>query len=1545
MAEPDPNKNSYVDPSSDMEHWNKEQVREWALSLEGVDDKTADALFEQDITGPSLILLKTEDLNQIGVKFGPAKVILHARDEIIKLKKEQPESLRNTPGRTCKPYPFNRCHDTYRYMDGAILGISESGASNFIEPCHEYKAFTNTTEETKMTKFNFEVIRFAAACMNSRTNGTIHFGIGDMPDFTHGQVLGIAVEKDREAYDRALRTAINQSFEFKHKDTAQICIKPPRFVGVLNKNMTSSEKFVIEVDIVPDSSLCQENVYHTTDCNIKKKKSKPKENSDTEQRQFFVRNGGSSRNLLAPTTNAKPMYEYNSFVSKVPQLFQLRKQSEEDHLRDVKRHQQGSKLCQMITGGTSSLDKSYYEHYIIVTNKSHPVQLDLVDFLVELNPIAVLDFDPQSCKMGLCESFEKKSPVTVHSPDKYKITESVFDIAEKLQLTRSTSWVFCNGRTDDEEPSQINHWLMDKGASVRNVISFLCRKDVLRNKRFLVVFLLLSRVNDKMDPLIETFCTFYQELKGTEQILCICDNENAFITWKNLIEARCEVDISNRCVNELSFSEVNGTILSLLSKNRRSSRFLPGAGGSKVTLEKKVERQLSTLDVLCVNQCEGGNEDQDSIEQNFYRGGQVSWWNFYFSEQPGSMPFIKRDKFVYTVETLIPDLCSLRKACVRLNLLHVPGCGGTTLARHILWTLKERFRCAVLIDNDAEPATVAEHVLTLLMCGCTEQEPPLPVLLMIDDFEDMEKVLHLQQVIDEQCLKSNVQSRSPPVIILNCMRSEYNSGPSDPTDDTVFIGNNLTSEEQKQFDLKRKEMDKIYTPANIETFYGFMMMKKNFSPEYFQNVVQHTFNSFDMEQKHAQLMAVLVLMSVYCKHAGLSVSLCEEYLQLKPRPFCGDHKVEEGFQKFSTLIWSCDIRAKVLFKGFRMIHSQIAHYCLKELNVKHKLSKAEITNFLLTTGELFDCTQGKDKLMQDVHYILVKRYNLEQESQAQPVAQATSTTPKLGSSLEQDSTLPGETEEKKAESRFSPLIRDIERETPGFGESVLLHASHRFHKDAIIAQLLARYYYLKKKDFIEAKHWAKRSQDLSPCSSYISDTSAQVIKHELKYAISNEKQHPIDPEVLKRLLKLAKSALDAFRQTQQLARHESAQRLQNKRDYSPLNIAGFLGEIQVCVHIIEVLEKIPLFSADKVRHDILCSMLSGNIKLDQMEGRDPESKNSIPFYRVLQEFVEMLYNLKYRMKSNFDFLVQFNVNLGSKFGMKENRDQIVQSELSRCFKKFAQLFCQTESEHLLSKGMIRMLKLHKARQLIEMEKVDTYSGILNCLSKNKPEVLSEIMSAYKLIHNSNCSPVEKVNYIYINVVLSCINLKLIEEPFQRLVTLLCRCLENPTPRTNLPLYFIAVLLFWPELHFSRAQCGQLREFISHLKTAFHIEMKQIYNGKRAIVHFFLGKKRGYEGIVHLGEIKRCVNAENEHFAYKWENGVIWKNPKVRELLYRATGQVTSRNILAHTCIPDLNVEVTPLFKSQLRGYKEGSSVSFFVGFSMQGPFAVDISYP
>ncbi|KAK6309939.1 hypothetical protein J4Q44_G00198200 [Coregonus suidteri] len=1500
-----------TDLPAEIKDWNKHQVKQWALNEACIDSESANILLQQNINGPSLLLLEKSDLLEVGVTLGPAKLIIHKRDELLKLKKVQLSNpTTNQSGRPCKPYPFHRHHDACRYKANRILDVTESGASDYIEPCHEYKGYIHMSEaavESKMNKFTDEVIRFAAACMNSRTNGTIHFGVGDKPDFVHGQVLGVSVQ-DKEAYVNALPQAIEGHFEYKHIQAAKMCIKPPRFVEVLNPDMTSSEKYVIEVDIVPDFVICQENIYHvfSLDTRKSKRKSKSKEMEKEEKKLFFICDSSSSSDLLALTTFAKTMEEYNRFVCNVSQLSQLRKQAEVNRLSVVKSSVQGSRLSEIITGGSQSLDKSHFERYVIVTNKSHLVQLESLGFLLELNPTAVLDFDPESTKNGLMKHFEDQSTINVHLPVQYKITEAVEDIASKLKLTRNTSWILCNGGIEGEVPSDVDDWLIEKGASVRNVISFLCRKDVLPHKRFLVIFILFSTVSEKMDPLLETFSTFWQELKGIEQILCICENEEAFTCWRDLIESRYVLDIKTRSIYELSFAEVNGTVLSLWSDNRKSSRFLPCGGGSKVLFKKKEESSLDTLNVLCVNQCEGGNEDKALIQEKFYKGGKVSWWNFYFSEQPGSMPFIKRDKFDLIMNTVLPALSSLRKSCVSFNLFHVPGCGGTTLAMHILWALKDKFRCAVLKDRTADHAVVAEQVVKLLMYDTTEQSSRIPVLLMLDDFEEMDDAYDLQQLIEKECVKRDIGSRSPQVILLNCMRAE-SWEKTESTEDTVFIGNNLSEMEQRQFEKKLEEIEKTY--KNADTFYAFMIMKKNFSPEYIQGVARNTLKSFNINHKHGQLIAVLVLLNVYCKGATLSVSLCEEFLGLQTKPHSGSSDVKAGFGKFSTLVTCCTEEAKVVFEAVRMIHSSMAMHCLQELTT-NSVTKAEITDLLLTTDKLYECVQGKDKLMKDVHTMLVKRHH----------------------------SVKGE------DSQFSPLIQDIAKETPGVEENVLFNAAKRFEKDAVISQLLARYQYLKKRDFREAKDWAKNAKDLSRDNSYISDTSAQVIKHELKSAIQSDKEDPIKPEKLKGYLRMAQSATEAFRETQEIAKKEATLRVQNKRDNSPFNTAGCLGEIQVAVIIIEILEKSPVFSSGNVHHDFLSEVLSGRITIQDVARNDSKHHKHASYYCVLHEFEDLLYNLRHNMKKHFDFLDSFYVNLGPRFTLKDSREERTRQELFRCFNRYSDLFCKMDSKELIkNKNLSIMLQIHKGRQFLEMRKADTHSGILNCLSNGTPtDVMVKIVRQYAFIlsNTPERSVRDKVNLIYANVVLSCVKPESQHlRPYKILIDLLCQVLQGQIPYgESLALHFIAVALLWPQHIFmsQTVESQKLGSYVSQMRTSFWNEMKSVLNGKSPVVHFFLGKKQGYDRFIHLGEIERCVSPQ-ENFASLWENGKIWKHERVKELLCRVTGRVQRKFILADTRNSGSKIEVIPMFKSPALWNIGGSKSVICNWFLNEGP--------
>ncbi|KAF4115294.1 hypothetical protein G5714_002783 [Onychostoma macrolepis] len=711
--------------------------------------------------------------------------------------------------------------------------------------------------------------------------------------------------------------------------------------------MTFSGKYVIEVDIEPSSIVCQDVYFKTTD--VKKKK---------DGQSFFIRDGSSSK-----------LEDYDKYIANNPRLSQERKDAEEKHLSVVKIHAHGSALCEMITGGTHSMNRSRFTSYIVVANKSHPVQLKNLKFLLGMNLMAVLDFDPQSAENGLNKLLKEEKMFNDHLPAQYKDTGAVEDIASSLELTKKTSWVFCNGGINGETPSGADNWLTEKGSSVRDVVSFLCQK-VLPRKKLLVIFLLFSQVSKASDPLLQTFSMFLQELMGQNQILCISDNETSHTYWIDLIKQQHACDTS-KCIYELSFAEINGTILSLWSEIDKLIRFLPCSGGNK---------QLH--------------------DENFYKGGKASWWNFYYSEQPGSASVIKRDKLDYIVDAIIPNMLNQKRACVFFNIFHAQGWGGTTLAMHVLWTLKEKFRCAVLKDTTDDFTTAAKQVVELLTYETKEQPTRLPVLLMTDHFQDIRNVLTLQHQIEDECLNQYIFSKSPQVIIVNCMRVD-SCEPTEGTGDAVCLPHYLSERELELFREKLEEFKK--NNKSTETFYVSMVVK-NFSSDYIQGVVKNTLKDFNFQHKHAQLFAVLVLLHVYSKNALLSVSTCEEFLGLQTG--AESCRVEDAFEKLSSLLKRCTVFSKVTFEVMRVIHPSVAHHCLEELSASHGVTKAQIANLLLTTDLFYENTLEKQKFMQHVKDMLMKsQYSA------------------------------------KHDNVFSRLIQDIMKETPGMEDTVLLNAA------------------------------------------------------------------------------------------------------------------------------------------------------------------------------------------------------------------------------------------------------------------------------------------------------------------------------------------------------------------------------------------------------------------------------------------------------------------------------------------------------------------------
>lgn len=1573
-----------------IKDWTKEHVKKWVTEELKIDEKYGQILLNEEVTGLVLQELTEKDLKEMGLPRGPALLIKRMYNKLNtslpesdnpdskqlvntkstekehqkkpkQTKKEEKESMSSNIDRdlteirdtkdqesilkkenalsevsnaidkkknepkteymTCMPYPFDSFHDSQRYIEHYILQ-PETGPLNLIDPIHEFKAFTNTenaTEEDLKMKFSSEAFRFASACMNSRTNGTIHFGVKDKP---HGEIVGVKVTS-KDAFIDHFNLMIKKYFKESEISKAKMCIREPRFVEVLLQNSTPSDRFVIEVDIVPKYSVCKETYFY-----IKMYSLIDKTWKQNQGHSLFVRDGASSKDILA-NVNQRDI-DFKTFLKNLKSCIAFRKEAEEEHqMKAKKRESEGLKLVKLLIGNRDSLDNSYYNSYILVTNKCHPNQIEHLDFLKEIKWFAVLEFDPESRINGVAKAYQKCRVANMHFPNQYEEkTTTMRDKISTLNLYEQTSWIFCNGRSDLQgetyKPLEPHLWQRDRASEVRNLISFLTNKNIMARGKFLVVFLLLSSVESTGDPFIETFCAFYQALKGVENMLCICVNSKIYQRWKDLLQARLTIadELANHSISTLDIELINSTILKLKSVTQSSTKFLPSYGSSSVILEKKEEDIFTTLQILSENECKDTDIEKDeskflefrqSKEEHFYRGGKVSWWNFYFSSENYSSAFVKRDMYGDLQVSIKHCANCPKQAFVKvINLYHHPGCGGTTLAMHVLWDLKQNYRCAVLKNKATDFAEVGEQVSNLITYKATSHQDYIPVLLLVDDFEEQENVDILQNAINSVFIEKDWRYEKTLVIILNCMRSQNPDECIRKLPNSISLKYALSSKEQRAFEAKLKEIEKQH--KNCENFYSFMIMKSNFEEAYIENVVRNILKEQNVNSKEAQLISFLALLNSYVTDSTISLSQCEIFLgtiytSTKDKPI----SLEDMMGTYYTLLISTEVAEYGRYTGVRIIHRLIAIYCLKELEKSYCMNKCQIAVNLLNENVFYDSGIGRDRFQHDVQTLLLTRQRKEYGAET--------------------------------DTLFSPLIETLQNKEIA---NVLTTGAKRFPQNAFICQALARHFYIKEKNFNDALYWANLAKSRAPKNSYISDTLGQVYKSEIKWWLDvNKNCRNITIKDLTHLLEAAEKASRAFKESQQQTDSKdyeseawSPQKLQ--RRYNTYNTAGFLGEIEVGLYTVQILQLTPFFHREnELSQKSMIHFLSGKGHIP------PDPKNE--YYLALSKFTVHLQNLQSDLTKCFNFFSDYMVLLKTRYMQREKAEFALSTKVSRCYKKYIELFCHLDLAPLQGKES-QLLQEENCKKRLEALRADRFSGLLEYLNPNHKEAattMENIVNEYAfLLQQSPTKRLikEKQNFILANIILSCLKptsksiqpLKVLKKQLREVLQLVGLNHQHPDP------YFLACLLFWPENQELDQDSKLMDKYVLSLNKSFRGQYKRMCRSKQASTLFYLGIRKGLNSLVHKAEIEEYISEEKKTNSF-WQSGDVWKTEAVKGLLRRLSGQAEGKLIsLEYGTKERIKIPVTSVYSHPLQRGRNIENISFYLGFSIEGPLAYDI---
>ncbi|CAL9701066.1 unnamed protein product [Knipowitschia caucasica] len=1563
-----------------MEEWTREHVRDWLITHLRISQKVAESLYDQETSGACLMSFEKQDLLELGVPPAPALQILrqvekfHRRSEpsarhqdqdleritedreetqtvttdsgfhsesasveqevrdvveepIIENSREhlQVKSLSPVKRPVCALRPFDKSNAPVFYTHHHFLP-AVTGPSNLLEPVHEYLLLPDPEEMSQkevLFEFTNEMFCFAASCMNSRTNGTIHFGVTDEPGEEHGQIRGHKISSER-LYSEVFESHVSKYFDQLHINTARSCIRPPVFVQVQCEDGTASDKWVIEVDVVPHYSLTQENVFYT----ILKIPSSQKHLQKSKIECLFVREGSRKVNILADPNPRVFQDKIKEIQEKVKCWASARRAAEEKPEPAVSSEHQGHRLKQLITRGQDSLTNSI--QVVVVTDKCHKSQLEFMDFLKELNLFSVLDFDPESDMNGTCHLYRSDRAANLHFPHMYTSQDRTSVIA-KLNLFKQTSWVFCNGQageeSDSERPLTPSEWLKKRSGDINSMVSFLCSPDLLPKHRLLILIFIHSPVYDISSPVLETFCALYRSLEGMDNMLCICKDSEVFREWKKLVEIRCKEDISNKCIYTLSLHEISSTIKKLKEPQTRASRrFLPSTGSSSVLLEKKEEEMMTDLEILCENECDKTEmetntffeEFKKNIEEEFYRGGQVSWWNFNLAEQRGSLPFIKRDKYD-ELHQLICPVQSYTSPCVVVSLFHHPGCGGTTLAKHILWSLKSKFRCAVVKNQMATTKEIALQVRTLLTYGKQDQPGYTPVLLLVDNWYDIGDL--------KQCIISGATDRNQPnmVVILNCERTQFPDEASRHSDHpNVFISAKLSSKEKDLFSEKYQELKDNHDKP--DTFYAFMIMKNDFSKDYISDLVNNILKDLDVGSQQGRLLSFLALLNTYVNGSYMSLSLCEELMGIR-NPLWRQETLEDKMNPYSTLLITFTVEEHGTYQAVRFLHQMIAENCIKVFK-EHPLSISEITTDLLFCESVYKTCMGKDFLNQFIQSMLVTRSRREQGDDKNTL--------------------------------FSPLIEDIKTEE-GFDKvtEVLERAVDRFDRSATLPQALARHMCLNEKDFGCALKWALDAQS-KRSNSYIADTVGQVHKSQLKKLVEDSKEP--SPESLDECLQVASKAVSAFRESQELAEKDDKNDPFDqhfKRGHTSYNMSGYLGETEVILMLLDFITEPSVYPAsDRHKRDKLLQFLRGQHPVTNLYDDSVSGINAI--VNVLKAHERFLVSLKPRLKENFTFYENYFVYLRPRHVplKKETVDERNKRKISDLFKKYIQLFSVSEQEKQSERARNPKLSLQQVivdhRRDLEMMQADSFAGLLQSLSHKDLKEMETIHDKWKFVFENSGSRFrhtsDTVNYILANIVLHSAKPSSGRvKKYEDLVALLNDILQREGTRSNLPeLYYLCMLLMWPSRdqtlkHFT--EYNNISTYIRSAKRSFHKRFSFIFPSRSAIAHFFLGKSNGLGRIVSKAKLDQILQESKSTDQLKtlWHTGLVWGDPAIQEKLLRVKGRSENGDIYV-TYGTNIKIMIRPAYLGDIRSGYSREDVSFYIGFTLEGPVAYGVKY-
>ena len=1453
------------------------------------------------------------------------------------------------------PRPFDGEFGIKSYSEGFILNCWETGSKDMIAPVHEFKLFrvdADSSKDEAVRKFVYETLRFACGCLNERTNGTIHFGVADEVEkqtcgYKPKEIVGL-VATNKPLFNDKLTEFIDKCFVGESRSNVHNCIRPPVFVPVksLCAGQQFSDKVIIEVDIEPSYSLCKGDIFKV---GFKSLKALGFGKTEHYEAKAYIRHGSQTKAIV----DTAEMEDY--MKNRLPKLDEQRKKREQVNNQSMESRisvrNLFTKLKRLLCANKKVLDSSVYP-ILVLSKPDASMNQEMLDemfsFIQNIKWFTVFDFDNEgSTSRGLCKVF-KAGPDTpqfdIHEAADY---EKDHDAIENAHY--KTHWIFGNGYSNlGQEPLGFKQWNNSKRKrGLSQVIQSI--GESIPVARAVVLFLLLSKEYQPMADTFKEFCTY---LDGPNQLIYVAETSEIVSGWENTLSTTCleEHELRERGIVGMSWTEFRECIQQLVCGTDRDQRYVTMATGSPYPLGHV---SFNGIEIVSAKECEELNnlsseerlELSSKVETDFYRGYPVTWTNFWFTDAQKNH-VLRRDSYA-DLRNLIEKACSGRAEgkVQTITIYHHIGAGASTMTRQALWDFRCNphfpYRCAVVTKIDG---STCKELLQLRRIGYGEENEAQspPVLALVEDTDDFLFREFRSQVVEHA---SKLPRTNLPVCVflyckptqkpLDCHRKESAT--------SIFLEQHLSQKEVEWFkdkykDMKRESRNKgpEYDFENYanENLISFMIMKENYNRKYTSSIVERNLNLVSEDEE--TLLKYISLLNLYNPNpvfASCFDTLMVSFSLLQKRIF--RDWVEDLTHSARIFLREVDCTTHSgSGKAIAIVHPIIASELLDQIAVKNASSVSKITlDFLESSLLESQPTRFTSKSLFDgANRMLKNRKKFEN----------------------------GDDEQTK----FSPLIEKILYvKDAGDGKKkateqsiheaaeVLRKGMDKF-QDSMLAQQMARVFYVNAGAFSESRidecfdralTFCKKAIEMNPNNSFLFDTMGRIHEAKMKilYGPIRKDNLVIEISAVTPVLPLAFEAMKWFKKSQA-----------GSVDYQ--NMCGsFRGELSVIFYLLDVLRCTGLFRGEEGLKKIQGYLAYGQVIPPDVDEpwrefheaiRDLKNRFSNCMESLAEEFtvykensVEAILLPKQIAWFKAQYYTYFgegdlkwNLNIPEErweFRWHKINQYLAGDVFSSVFKIDRVLFYGEKPEETL-----RVLKDLARENDCETIHPDRYKDLLLYITSsmalhspygNQSNVKSDVaklIQEYKEIYKS-------VDQLF--------SLEIAGEGYKRLYAHLLKVMFL-WPRKDLKLNDCRVQDFYEALRklqkrweSKRKRCMDTDKM---LKQNVYKYMPFKEATRQYTTLFYLGKGTGLDVFVHINELLQS------------RGSIDWRDRRTKSRLERLTGIVETRNIIRMKNPLDQSRMIDVYYSSFREGGFSKEEVSFFLGFSWQGPIALDVKY-